>query len=139
MSSLSAIRDAIKTTLDAALADVYVYDFVPDNPTLPAVCAYPSPVDFFGAFGRGLDTWEFEVLALTSRGSDRAGQDKLDQLITGAGSLSIRQAIFNNRTLGFTDTDAQVSGVLDYRPTDVAGVDVYSARLRLVVQTSGTT
>jgi len=137
MSSLSAIRDAIKTTLDA-LPEGNAYDFVPDNPTLPAVCAYPSPADFFGAFGRGLDTWEFEILVLTARGSDRAGQDKLDQFITGAGSLSIRQAIFNNRTLGFADTDAQVSGVLEYRPTVVAGVDVYAARLRLVVQTSGT-
>jgi hypothetical protein len=138
MSSLSAIRDAIKTTLDA-LPEGNAYDFVPDNPTFPAVCAYPSPADFFGAFARGLDTWEFEILVLTARGSDRAGQDKLDQFITGAGPLSIRQAIFNNRTLGFTDTDANISGVLDYRPTDVGGIPVYSARLRLVVTTSGTT
>jgi hypothetical protein len=139
MSSVAAIRDAIKTTLDTALSDVHLYDFVPDNPTLPAVAVAPALADFDVAFGRGIDTWEFELLVLTARGSDRAGQERLDQLVTGAGSSSIRQVIFNDQRLGGVVDSAHVSGLIDYRPTDVAGVTVYAARLRLVVLTSGTT
>jgi hypothetical protein len=138
MSSVSAIRDAIKTTLDTALDGVYPYDFVPDNASLPAIAVAPVLSDFEVAFGRGVDTWEFELLILTSRASDRGGQERLDQLITGAGSSSIRQVIFQNRTLGLSDCDAHVSGLVGYGPADAAGVDVYSARLRLVVTTSGT-
>ena len=137
MSTLAAMRDAIKATL-AGIADVNVYDFVPDNPTFPAVVVAPNLCDFDVAFGRGQDTWEFELIVLTARSSDRAGQDKMDQLVTGAGASSIRQAIFDSQGLGLSDTNAHVAALIDYRPTDVAGVSVYSARLRLVVLTSGT-
>ena len=138
MTSLAAIRDAVKATL-GALTDVNVYDFVPDNPSMPAICVAPTSADFDTAFGRGQDTWEFELIVLTARGSDRAGQDKMDSLVTGAGTSSIRQAIFQNQTLGSVVDSAHVAGLIDYRPTDVAGVSVYSARLRLIVHTSGTT
>ena len=139
MASLPAIKDAIKAVLDAALDGVNLYDFVPDNPTFPAICPLLNLIDFDVAFGRGIDTFEFELLVLTSRGSDRAGQDKMDQLVDGKGALSIRQVIFQNQTLGGVVDNAHVAGLIDYRPTDVAGVSVYSARLRLVVLTSGTT
>src|SRR5262245_10144019 len=139
MSSLAVIRDAVKTTLDANLADVYVYDFVPDNPTLPAVIVLPVASDFDAAFARGLDTWEFDLIVLTARGSDRAGQDKLDQLVNGSGSLSVRQVVFANRSLGLSDVDAHVSGMTGYGGTfSAVAIDHYSAQLRLVVRTSGT-
>ena len=136
MSSLSVIRDAVRSTLDINLADTHVYDFIPDNPTYPAVCVAPSLANFDAAFGRGLDVWELALLVLVARGSDRSGQDKLDQYITGAGALSIRQVIFNNRTLGLADTDAHVAALDDYGVA--TGLDAYQARLRLIVQTNGT-
>jgi len=139
MSSMAAIRDAVKTTLDVGLPDVYVYDFMPDNPTLPAVMVMPAAADFDIAFGRGLDMWEFDLIVLTARGSDRAGQDKLDQLVTGAGTSSVRQIVFANRGLGLADVDAHVSGMSGYGGSlEPVAVDHYSARLRLVVRTSGT-
>jgi hypothetical protein len=139
MSSMAAIRDAVKTTLDAALTDVYLYDIVPDLPTLPAVFVQPLTADFDAAFGRGLDTWEFDLVVLTARGSDRAGQDKLDALVNGSGALSVRQAIFANRTLGLADVDAHVSAMTSYGGSfSAVNIDHYAASLRLVVRTNGT-
>jgi hypothetical protein len=136
MSSLATIRDAIKTTLDAALADVYVYDIIPDNPTLPAICVMPAESEFDLSADRGDDTWNFDLIVLVSRGSDRAGQDKLDTLVTGGGTPSIRRIIYAARTLGLADVDARVTGMSGYGATlEAINIDHYSARLRLVART----
>lgn len=141
MSTLAAIRDGIKTTLEANISGLRVHDTIPDQVNPPAVVNTPIDWDFVVAMGRGVDTWTFELLVLVARPSLRSGQDALDAYITGAGSSSIRQAIFNNRTLGLTNTDAHIAGKGSgpYAATyTVNGVEYLGATLRLIVHTSGT-
>lgn len=138
MATLKAIRDAVKTTLDAAIATLHVYDTVPDVVNLPAVVVKPVLSDFHKAMGRGVDQWEFDLEVLVSTADLDLGQDALDEFVNGSGSNSIRQAIFNARTLGLSGTDASVAGMTEYGITTAADIPHIGAVLRLVVVTSGT-
>lgn len=138
MASLKAIRDAIKETVESAIPSITCYDTVPESPNLPAVIVQPAVGDFNVAFGRGTDRWEFDLIVLVSWGESDVAQDELDGYISGAGETSIRQAIFNARKLGLTDTDASVSAMSEYGGKTAAAMDHLGAVLRLVVVTSGT-
>lgn len=139
MATLSALRDAVKTTLTANLSGVEVYDTIPDVVLTPAIVVVPAEADFNIAMGRGTDRWEFDLYVLCQRAVSDEGQDQLDAYATGAGALSIRQIVFNNKTLGVTDTDAHVSGMRGYAETfPVAQIPHVGAILRLVVLTPGT-
>lgn len=140
MSSLKVIRTAIKTTLEAGISGIKCYDTVQDaTNVLPAVVVIPFTADFEKAMGRGTDQWSIDLLVLTSTGDPTIGQNSLDDFVSGAGTKSIRQVIFQNKTLGLTDVDAHVSQLLEYgmRFTN-AEVPHIGARLRLEIYTSGT-
>lgn len=138
MATLTAIRDAIKTTVGAAITTLHIYDTVPESPELPALVIQPVGSDFNRAFGRGLDGWEFDLVVLVSWGDSDLGQDQLDAFVNGSGSSSIRQAVFNASTLGLANTTANVSGMTEYGIRTAAGIDHIGAVLRLVVHSSGT-
>lgn len=140
MSSLGAIRTAIKTTIEAQISGLKCYDNVADaTNVLPAVVVMPFTSDFEKAMGRGTDQWSFDLLVLVSSGDLTIGQKSLDDYVSGAGTKSIREKIFQNKTLGLSDVDAHVSQMLEYgmRFTN-AEVPHIGARLRLEVFTSGT-
>lgn len=137
MASASAIRVAIRDTIKASL-EIEVYNTVPDVAVVPAVVVWPKEIDFNQAMQRGIDRYEVDLYVLAQRVVASQGQDDLDALITGAGPRSIRQVIFQNRTLGLADTDAHVSGMSQYGGSfDTAQVPHVGAVLRLVVVTSG--
>lgn len=139
MATLSDIRDGISDTLTANISNLEVYDTVPDVAITPAVVVLPFSADFNIAMGRGTDRWEFDLFVLTSRAVTDEGQDALDDFVTGAGSNSVRQVIFQNKTLGLTGTDAHVSGMSDYGGQfEAAQIQHIGAKLRLVILTPGT-
>lgn len=132
MSSLSAIRDAIKSTLTTNITGLVTYDTIPDAPQVPCVIVAPREGDF--EMNGNCVMWEFDLYVLTARGDFRVGQDKLDSLVDGAGSSSIRAVIKNNQTLGLSDCSAHVTGVNDYGGEYRAGqVQHYGAKLALKV------
>lgn len=139
MATLEAIRDGVKTTIEAVVSDITAYDTVPDVTNLPALVCVPLTADFDVAMGRGLDTWEFELYVLVSTADMGIGQDALDAYVTGAGAKSIRAAVFGNRSLGLDGTNATVTGMSDYGAKfNVADLQHIGAILRLVVHTPGT-
>lgn len=138
MASLSAIRTALKTTITAAVAGLNGYENIPESINPPAFMVVPRSTDFQKAFGRGLDSYAFDVIVLISRRDDDLAQIDLDPFITGGGSKSIRQAIFNARDLGI-GVDASVTGMADYGAAYTVGnTDYVGARLTVEVLTSGT-
>lgn len=142
MASLKTIRTAVKTTLEAAIAGLTVHRTVPGTANVPCVVVRPSPdetADFLVAMKRGTDTYQLDLLVLVNRADAQLSEDALDEYVTGAGSASIRQAIFAAKTLGLSNTDAHVVGVSGYGAAyEVAGVQYSGATLRLVVHTKGT-
>lgn len=138
MATLSAVRDAIKTTLEANISGLDVHDTIPDDINPPCVVAAPIQAEF-QTMGRGVDQWQFDLLVLVSRAVARTAQDSLDAYITGAGASSIRQVIFNNRSLGLTGTAAHITTVTNYSARyQVGATEYFGATLRLIVATPGT-
>ena len=140
MASLQEVRDGIKTTLENNIDGLRVYDVVPDYAiNFPVAIVLPTSIQFNVAMQRGTDLYNFDILVAVERGNSRTAQDKLDAYITGQGSSSLRQAIFNNRTLGLTDTDATITGVGNYAAdVNFNGIDAIGANLSLDVYTKGT-
>lgn len=138
MASFSTIRSAIKTTLADNISGLRVYDTIDDMINVPACVVVPTSIDFNEAMARGTDKYDFDVLVVVSRADSRSGQNQLDSFINGSGSNSIRQAIFQNSTLGQSDTSAVVTTMSDYGGTyAVNGVESIGARLGVTVYTKG--
>ena len=140
MASLQEIRDGIKTTLEGNISGLRVYDVVPDySINFPVAIVLPTNIECNIAMQRGTDLYNFDILVAVERGNSRTAQDKLDAFITGAGGSSLRQTIFNNRTLGLTDTDATITSVGNYAAdVNLNGIDAVGANLSLEVYTKGT-
>ena len=138
MASFSTIRTAIKTTLADNISGLRVYDTIDDMINVPACVVVPTSIDFNEAMARGTDKYDFDVLVVVSRADSRSGQNQLDSFINGSGSNSIRQVIFQNSTLGQSDTSAVVTTMSDYGGTyAVNGVESIGARLGVTVYTKG--
>ena len=140
MAALQEVRDGIKTTLENNISGLRVYDVVPDYAlNFPVAIVLPVNINFNIAMQRGTDQYTFDILVAVERGNSRTAQDKLDQYITGQGSSSLRQAIFNNRTLGLDNTDATITGVSNYAAdVNLNGIDAIGANVSLEVYTKGT-
>ena len=138
MATMAQIRDGWKTTI-SNISGLRVYDTVPDQAINVPVCLFiPTSIEFDLAMQRGTDRYEFELTVAVQRSDSRTAQDKLDAFVTGSGSSSIRQIIFNNRTLGLSDTDARVVEMNNYA-ADVSlnGIDAVGANLTIEVFTKG--
>jgi hypothetical protein len=138
MATMAQIRDGLKTTI-SNISGLRVYDTVPDQAINFPVCLFiPTSIEFDLAMQRGTDRYEFELTVAVQRADSRTAQDKLDAFVTGSGSSSIRQVIYNNSSLGLSDTDARVTGMNNYA-ADVSlnGIDGVGANLTIEVFTKG--
>ena len=138
MATLSEIRDGLKTTV-GNISGIRCYDTVPDNAiNFPVAIFIPSAIEFDLAMQRGTDLYTFDMLVAVQRADSRTAQDKLDAFVTGSGSSSIRQIIYNNKSLGLSDTDARVVNMSNYA-ADVSlnGIDGFGANLEIQVYTKG--
>ena len=99
ISNINGVRDALKANLQT-ITNLRVYDLIPDVIVPP--CAVVGQLDFTFDVdnARGLDQASVDVYVIVQRISERAGQDKLDELLGGTGNKSIKTAIESDRTLG---------------------------------------
>jgi len=99
MIKISKVRDALGENL-SSITGIRIYDRIPDVVVPP--CAVVGQLDFTFDIdnARGLDQASVDIFVLVQRISERAGQDKLDELLAGTGPKSIKTAIESDRTLG---------------------------------------
>lgn len=99
MIQISKVRDAIGKNIES-ISGIRIYDTIPDVVVPP--CAIVGQLDFTFDVdnARGLDQASVDVFVIVQRISERAGQDKLDELLGGTGNKSIKTAIESDRTLG---------------------------------------
>lgn len=99
MIQISKVRDAIGKNIEK-ISGIRIYDVIPDVVVPP--CAVVGQLDFTFDIdnARGLDQASVDVYVIVQRISERAGQDKLDELLGGTGNKSIKTAIESDRTLG---------------------------------------
>ena len=99
MIKINQVRDALGKNLNK-ITGIRIYDTIPDVVVPP--CAVVGQLDFTFDVNnaRGLDQASVDVYVIVQRISERAGQDKLDELLAGTGSKSIKTALESDRTLG---------------------------------------
>jgi hypothetical protein len=99
MIKINQVRDALGKNLNT-ITGIRIYDTIPDVVVPP--CAVVGQLDFTFDVNnaRGLDQASVDVFVIVQRISERAGQDKLDELLAGTGSKSIKTALESDRTLG---------------------------------------
>lgn len=99
MIDISGVRKALKTNLQT-IPTLRIYDVIPDVVVPP--CAVVGQLDFTFDVdnARGLDQASVDIFVIVQRFSEQAGQDKLDLLLAGTGTKSIKTALETDRTLG---------------------------------------
>ena len=99
MIKISKVRDALGKNIET-ISGIRIYDTIPDVVVPP--CAVVGQLDFTFDVNnaRGLDSASVDVYVIVQRISERAGQDKLDELLAGSGPKSIKTALESDRTLG---------------------------------------
>ncbi len=135
---MAEIRDGLKTTV-SNISGLRCYDVIPDNAiNFPVALFIPTNIEFDLAMQRGTDLYTFDMIVAVQRTDARTAQDKLDEFVSGSGSKSIRQIIYNNKTLGLADTDARVVNMTNYSADfNLNGIDGIGANFEIEVYTKG--
>lgn len=140
MSSLTQIRTALTSTIMSGVPSINGYSTMPETINTPAfvVIPDPNPSIEYQAMGRGVDKFHLFILVMVSPRDNGLAQADLDPFLSSFGASSIRQAVFNARTLGLADADANVTGVSNYGEAfPLNGIDYVGARLSVEVTASG--
>lgn len=115
MAALSKIRIALADTIENGVEnEINVYQNIPDIFQFPACIIRPDSADFAGTFGRDDDVWKFDLFLIVGRADTANAAELLDEFVSGSGPSSIRAAIWNNHTLGLSDTVSFVRSVKGY-------------------------
>tara|TARA_R110000796_G_scaffold48615_4_gene116468 strand:+ start:345 stop:764 length:420 start_codon:yes stop_codon:yes gene_type:complete len=136
MADYAAIRDGLKTTLETISAVKVAYDTVPDRVIVPSCVVQPgSPVVEYhqsmeGA-GGNLQLFHIDVVALAGRFEPGAGQDVLDAMISGSGS--VEAAVRADPQLSDSALFASVIRCVDYGNITVGDTIYYGCRFQLEV------
>jgi hypothetical protein len=126
MASVAELRKGIAVNL-STIAGLRTAAKVPDDPKPPVAIVLPQSVNYDQTFQRGMTTYNFSVLLLVSRVSERTGQDALDSWVSSTGSQSIKLAIESDKTLGGKAFDVRVSEVRNYGEVSAGDVNYFSA------------
>lgn len=113
MSTLSQIRTAIKSTLEAGVSGLVVYDKAGDVSQSPSVILVPKDAVSVSFAGAG-SIYDFELIVMAERQPIQVAQTKLDSLVDRGNSGSIPRVVEDAPTLGLADVDAYVGKMTDY-------------------------
>lgn len=126
MASVAALRTGIANNL-STIPGLRTAAKVPDDPKPPVAIVLPQSVNYDQSFQRGMTIYNFSVLLLVSRVSERTGQESLDSWVSSTGTYSIKNAIESDKTLGGNAFDVRVSEVRNYGEVSAGDVNYFSA------------
>ncbi|MFB7473983.1 hypothetical protein [Kitasatospora sp. NPDC056184] len=142
----AAIADAARTvTLPVGTRKLTATGYTPDSIAEPHFFTAEVNVDFDKTMGRGVDELEITCRVLVGRADDRAAQQLLDALLSGAGPAALKAAIEAARggpgepALGGLAHDLRVERVQGYRWYEHAGVQYVGAEMIVRVIGDGRT
>ena len=117
--SISAIRTGLATRL-GTISGLRTSATVPDDPKPPVAIVLPPTINYDTSMGRGLDTYEFSILVMVGRLSERTAQASLDAYANPSGATSIKTAIEADRTLGGAAQSCRVTDMRNVGPMSIA-------------------
>lgn len=133
MASIKSIRDGLKTRL-ATVTGIYAHDTIPDDLYPPAaIVGFPTTVAYDFTMRTAVSRYTFPVRVIAGRVAEGEGQDKIDDLCSPDGSLSIRAAVDADPTLGGVAHSSRVVAARDFGVYEVAGVSYIGGEFEIEV------
>lgn len=133
--TMNQLRLGLSTRL-ATITGLRSYAYIPDDPSPPIAIVIPQGITYDTVMSRGMDEYEFSILVLGSRVSDRAGQLAMDAYCNPSGSSSIKAAIEGDKTLGGYAFDCRVREMRNLSQTTVGDQQYLSAEFVVTVYAS---
>ena len=133
MASITDIRSGLATRL-ATITGLRTGATIPDNVNPPYAIISPNGVQYHRAFNNALSTFNFTVMVVVGRVSERTSQNSLDAYCSPSGSSSIRVAIEADKTLGGVVFDTIVTGMRNYGSVTIADNTYLAAEFDIAVQ-----
>jgi hypothetical protein len=133
VASITAIRAGLATRL-GSITGLRSGPTIPDNVNPPYAIISPSSVDYHRAFNNALSTYNFNVMVVVGRVSERTSQNSLDAYCSPTGTSSIRVAIEADRTLGGVVFDTMVTGMRNYGSVTIGETNYLAAEFDIAVQ-----
>lgn len=138
MASITEIRHAIAAQLEDKMDLVTAYSRLPRSTvSCPAVIIRPvrgQPV----TMGRGVVTYQFDLVVLASQADNLHAQDTLDQMLTTFGANSPYAAIYDDKSVGLTNVDVSLRDWSEYGTFTFGDVEYLGASIDMFVATTGT-
>lgn len=103
-TSISGLRQALATNL-GTITGLRTAAEIPDNPSPPIAVVTIDGIDYDQAFKQGLTIYNFTVLVIVGRASEREAQRRLDAYSQTDG---VKSAIESDRSLGGLAYDTRV-------------------------------
>ena len=132
MTTVGAIRAGIAANL-ATIPGLRTSATIPDDPKPPIAIVAPESISFDTSMGRGLDTYQFTVMCIVGRVSERTAQNTLDAYCDPSGASSVKTAIESNRTLSGACNDLRVVDLRNYGDLVIADITYLAAEFRVAV------
>lgn len=117
-ATISEVKTALATKL-GTISGLRAYAFQPDSPAFP--CAIPTltSIEYHGAMGAGLVTYQFTVSLIVGRVSERSSESKLNDFGAYSGAASVRQTLEADQTLG-----GVVDATIVTSATNITGITI---------------
>ena len=126
--SIAAVRDGLKAVLDE-IPELNVFDTLPDQAPVPAGAVRVETVTYDTSFEGDSHEIVLVVLLVVSSASGASGQEKLDSYIDPDSETGVRAMLDANPSLNGAVFQAVASGVRNYGPVNIAGVDYLGAEV----------
>ena len=133
--TMNQLRTGLSNRL-ATISGLRSYAYIPDDPNPPVAVVLPQGITYDTTMNRGMDEYEFSILVLGGRVSDRAGQLAMDAYCNPSGTSSIKAAIEGEKTLGGVAYDCRVREMRNLSQTTVGDQQFLSAEFVVTVYAS---
>lgn len=132
---IEAAAARLRTAFDGQTAGGRIYSTAPDTIDPDSIVIVPSIGDFidYDVTFDGRDNIELTIKVFAGTQASRAGQEKLMQYFSRSGTLSIRAALYADRTLGSVVHDLEVQAGRGWGDVEWGGVVFFGAELGLLV------
>lgn len=133
MASIKGLRDGLKTRL-ATVTGIYTHDTIPDDVYPPAaIVGFPTTVRYDFTMRTPVSRYTFPVRVIAGRVAEDEGQDKVDDLCSPDGALSIRAAVDSDPTLGGVAHSSRVVEARNFGVYEVAGIPYIGGEFEIEV------
>jgi len=132
MADIQAMREGLAANL-ATIPRLRTEENMLDSVNPPVAVVQLESVTYDTAFRNGMDTYNFNILVIVSRGADRIALADLNEYASPTGDRSIKRAIESDRSLGSAAQTLRVETLSNIGSLQLDNQEYYAAEFSVVV------